>query len=58
MATANKQAAAIFSKEMGLMKYICQHCGSHFDYFATELTDNRKMFKGEEQTMTKNIIYL
>ena len=27
------------------MKYICQHCGSHFDYFATELTDNRKMFK-------------
>ena len=27
------------------MKYICQHRGSHFDYFATERTDNRKMFK-------------
>ena len=27
------------------MKCICQHCESHFDYFVTELTDNRKMFK-------------
>ena len=39
MATANKQAVAIFRNYNETMKSICQHCGSHFNYFATKLTD-------------------
>ena len=51
MATANKQAATIFNKHNESMKSICQHCGSHFDYLATELTDTLKVSEGAEQTM-------
>ena len=51
MATANKQAATIFNKYNESMKSICQHCGSHFDYLATELTDTLKVSEGAEQTM-------
>ena len=51
MATANKQAATIFNKYNETMKSICQHCGSHFDYLATELTDTLKVSEGAEQTM-------
>ena len=51
MVIANKQAAAIFRNYNEIMKSICQHCGSHFDYLATELTDKLKVYEGEEQTM-------
>ena len=51
MATANKQVATIFNKYNESMKSICQHCGSHFDYLATELTDTLKVSEGAEQTM-------
>ena len=51
MATANKQVAAIFRNYNETMKSICQHCGSHFDYLATELTDMLKVYEGAEQTM-------
>ena len=51
MATANKQVATIFNKHNESMKSICQHCGSHFDYLATELTDTLKVSEGAEQTM-------
>ena len=51
MATANKQVAAIFNKYNESMKSIYQHCGSHFDYLATELTDALKVSEGAEQTM-------
>ena len=51
MASANEQAAAIFRNYNETMKSICQHCGSHFDYLATELTDKFKMWEGAEQTM-------
>ena len=37
-------------------KSICQHCGSHFDYLVTELTDMLKVFEGGEQTMTENVL--
>ena len=50
MATANEQVAAIFRNYNETMKSICQHCGSHFDYLATELTDKLKMYEGVEQT--------
>ena len=58
MATANKQVAAIFSNYNETMKSICQHCGSHFDYLATELTDMLKVYEGAEQTMRKNVLSL
>ena len=51
MATANKQAATIFNKYNESMESICQHCGSHFDYLATELTDTLRVSEGAEQTM-------
>ena len=51
MATANKEAAAIFRNYSETMKPICQHCGSHFDYLATELTDMLKVYEEAEQTM-------
>ena len=51
MATANKQAATIFRNYNETMKSIRQHCGSHFDYLATELTDMLKVYEGAEQTM-------
>ena len=51
MATANEQAAAIFRNYNKTMKSIHQHCGSHFDYLTTELTDKLKMYEGVEQTM-------
>ena len=51
MATANKQAAAIFRNFNETMKSICQHCGSHFDYLATELADMLKVYEEAEQTM-------
>ena len=51
MATANKQAATIFRNYNETMKSICQHCGRHFDYLATELTDMLKVYEGAEQTM-------
>ena len=51
MATANKQVAAIFRNYNETMKPICQHCGSHFDYSATELTDMLKVYEEAEQTM-------
>ena len=44
MATANKQVAAIFRNYNETMKSICQHCGSHFYYFATELTDKVQVY--------------
>ena len=50
MATANRQAAAIFRNYNETMKPICQHCGSHFDYSATELTDMLKVYEEAEQT--------
>ena len=56
MATANKQVATIFNKYNESMKSICQHCGSHFDYLATELTDTLKVSEGAEQTMTKKVL--
>ena len=58
MATANKQAATIFRNYNETMKSICQHCGSHFNYFATELTDKLKVYEEAEQTMSKNVIIL
>ena len=51
MATANKQVATIFRNYNETMKPICQHCGSHFDYLATELTDMLKVYEEAEQTM-------
>ena len=51
MATANKQVAAIFRNYNETMKSICQHGGSHLNYFATELTDKLKVYEGAEQTM-------
>ena len=51
MVTANTQAEAIFRNYNDTMKSICQHCGSHFDYLATELTDMLKVYEGAEQTM-------
>ena len=51
MATANKQVAAIFRNYNETMKSICQQCGSHFDYLATEQTDKLKVYEGAEQTM-------
>ena len=51
MATANKMVAAIFRNYNETMKPICQHCGSHFDYLATELTDMLKVYEEAEQTM-------
>ena len=39
METANKHAAAIFRNYNETMKSIRQHCGSHFSYFVTGLTD-------------------
>ena len=51
MATANEQVVAIFRNYNETMKSICQHCGSHFDYLVTELTDKLKMYEGAEQTM-------
>ena len=44
MATANKQVAAIFKNYNETMKSICQHCGSHFNYFTTELTDKVQVY--------------
>ena len=58
MATVNKQVAAIFRNYNETMKSMCQHCGSHFDYLATELTDKLKVYEGVEQTMRKNILSL
>ena len=58
MATANKQAAAMFRNYNETMKSICQHCGSYFNYFATELTDKLKVYEGAEQTILKNVIIL
>ena len=51
MATANKQAAATFRNYNETMKSIYKHCGSHFDYLATELTDMLKAYEGAEQTI-------
>ena len=53
MARANKQAATIFRNYNETMKPICQHCGSHFDYLATELTDMLKEYEEAEQTMKR-----
>ena len=44
MATANEQAAAIFRNYNETMKSICQHCGSHFSYFTTKLTDKVQVY--------------
>ena len=44
MATANKQAAAIFRNYNETMKSICQHCGSHFNYFTTKMTDKVQVY--------------
>ena len=44
MATANKQVAAIFGNYNETMKSICQHCGSHFNYFTTKLTDKLQVY--------------
>ena len=39
METANKHVAAIFRNYNETMKSIHQHCGSHFSYLVTGLTD-------------------
>ena len=44
MVTANKQVAAILRNYNETMKSIYQHCGSHFNYFATELTDKVQVY--------------
>ena len=44
MATANKQAVTIFRNYNETMKSICQHCGSHFSYFTTKLTDKVQVY--------------
>ena len=44
MATANKQVAAIFRNYNETMKATCQHYGSHFNYFATKLTDKVQVY--------------
>ena len=39
METANKHVAAIFRNYNETMKSIHQHCGSHFSYLVTRLTE-------------------
>ena len=44
METANKHVAAIFRNYNETMKSIRQHCGSHFSYLVTGLTDRVQAF--------------
>ena len=57
MATANKQVAAIFRNYNETMKSICQHCGSHFNYFATELTDKLKVYEGQNRQCERMLLF-
>ena len=54
METANKHVAAIFRNYNETMKSISQHCGSHFSYLVTGLTDRVQGVcdhEGPEQTI-------
>ena len=44
METANKHVAAIFRNYNETMKSIRQHCGSHFSYLVTGLTDRVQVY--------------
>ena len=59
MATVNKQVAAIFRNYNETMKSICQHCGSHFNYFTTKLTDKVQVYvvmKGLNRQCTRTLL--
>ena len=55
METANKHVAAIFRNYSETMKSIRQHCGSHFSYLVTGLTDRVQVYGGRTDN-TKDFI--
>ena len=59
METANKHAAAIFRNYNETMKSIHQHCGSHFSYFVTGLTDRVQVYvimKGQNRQCKRTLL--
>ena len=58
MATANKQAAAIFNKEIGLLNISVNTVEAILTILPQSGQTTERCLKGEEQTMIKNSIYL
>ena len=59
METANKHVAAIFRNYNETMKSIRQHCGSHFNYFVTGLTDRVQVYvimKGQNRQCKRTLL--
>ena len=59
METANKHVAAIFRNYNETMKSIHQHCGSHFSYLVTGLTDRVQVYvimKGQNRQCKRTLL--
>ena len=59
METTNKHAAAIFRNYNETMKSIRQHCGSHFSYLVTGLTDRAQVYvimKGQNRQCKRTLL--
>ena len=59
METANQHVAAIFRNYNETMKSIRQHCGSHFSYPVTGLTDRAQVYvikKGQNRQCKRTLL--